>query len=562
MAVMPWSKSVRSVDVNAPASRKIKGQICAVAETQLTRWDAAWMIVGSLLTFLVSYGLGHHRIFWEDEMLGWMLLKDPSWHHMISAWEMGADGGGFAFYLTGRLWFWIFGSSEIAFRFYSATGFGLAFCVLWVTQRRFYSIGTVVFALFNTWFFSSTIVTHMAEGRFYGLLMLSASAATWLVVKADETGRAPLLLYPAMFVIHALLTTSHLLGVVYSATLVAGLVLLDRLRGRPFRTMLYISAACSWLLLLPERAAIVASAEVGRPHFWTTQPNFSRFVGAYSAYSAEIAAVLLVLGFLAAVELRRSRDGWRSELRRAFVSRTAAYVVTLALLFAPLELLIGGWFGPSLFINRYMMPVAIAQAFVMAEAIRLIDWKRILPEAMKTRAVRWSAAGVLGGAILLWDFGHLSHATMLHANYTDALTARLPKGVPVLCEDAWTFTELMGRQHGSGVRYTYLLDWPQSTSKAAPRLEVTQYHLMENWRKAGYFAGSIQYRDEFLRDNRRFLLLHTSQPVTMKEPPFIGNPLYERFLADPAYQVVPYIGEDQMRVNDVWLVCERSCDTL
>lgn len=99
--------------------------------------------------------------------------------------------------------------------------------------------------------------------------------------------------------------------------------------------------------------------------------------------------------------------------------------------------------------------------------------------------------------LLLWVFAHVRMFVIPPKNYTDELTALLPKGIPVICEDAWTFSELIGRQHGSGVRYTYMLDWPQSVSRKAPLLEVTQYHLMENWRKVGYFGGSIVDRDTF-----------------------------------------------------------------
>lgn len=528
----------------------------------LSRRDAAWMGLGLLLTFVVSYMLGVHRVFWEDEMLGWMLLTDPSWHHMISAWKLGADGGGFAFYLSGRLWFWFFGPSEISFRFYSAACFGLAFCVLWIALRRFYERRTVAFALFNTWFFSPPIVTHMAEGRFYGLLMLGVALAAWLVLKADETSGTPAYVCVLMFLAHGLLTTSHLLGVVYSATLLASLIFLDWMRGR-FRLVLYLSAAVTWLLLLPERAAMRASAQVGNPHFWTTPPNLSRLIGAYSAFSSEVAAVLLGLGVALFLMLRRSPAGWKAEVRRAYTARRPAYVVASALLLVPVEIMLEGLVGPSLFINRYLMPVAIAQAYLTAEAVHLLSWPRLLG-ARRERKPWFLPSAVLGFSIilLLWDFEHLAGTVMPHKNLTDRLTARLPKGVPVLCEDAWIFTELIGRQHASGVQYIYLLDWAQSTSAAAPRLEVTEYHLMENWKKVGYFAGSIQYRDEFLKQNSRFLLIHTKPSVQEKEPPMIGNPLLDRFRNDPAYQVLRYGGKTPAGLPETWLVCRHACDSV
>lgn len=484
----------------------------------MDRWDALLMACGFGLTLLVSALLGQGRIFWEDEMLGWMLLHDPSWHHMLAAWRMGADGGGITFYLTGRLWFWIFGASEVSFRMYSAVGFGAAFCVVWAMLRRFYPRGAVAFALLNTWFFSQTIVTHLAEGRFYGLLMVFSALAFLLVLEANGRERTPAWIYGACVLVHAALVTSHVLGVVYSATALGALVAQDWLGGR-FRVPLYAAIASTWLLLLAERKAIAATAAVGRPYFWTTQPNLSRWIGAYSAYGAEIAAVLVVLLASALFTMARRTGGVHGGVRAAIARRRPAYVLMAALLLVPVELFFAGTVGPSLFINRYLMPVAIAQCLLTAEAITLTDWPMLLGRVVEARWLRFSAAALFVAAMLLWDVGHVAHAVMPRKDYTVALTGGLPHGVPVLCEDAWAFTELIGRQHASGVRYMYLLDWAQSTRASAPRLEVTQFHLMQNWKRAGYFAGSIEPFDSFLHDNPRFLIFHQEQGPGAPNPP-------------------------------------------
>lgn len=517
-----------------------------------------WMGLGFGLNLLVSYLLSRGRIFWEDEMLGWMLLRDPSWHHMVSAWKMGADGGGFAFYLTGRLWFRLFGPSEVSFRTYSAVCFGLAFCVLWVVLRRFYSRRAVCFALCNTWFFSQPIVTHLAEGRFYGLLMLCTAIAIWLLMWSGAGGRVTPALHGMTFAVHAVLITSHLLGIVYSATVLAAMIFLDWTAGR-LRGRLYGTVVAAWLLLIFEHDAIRASAEVGRPHFWTTQPNLSRWVGAYSAYGLEIAVILAILYVLVIFSIRRDREDWKAIFAAGFRARRPAYVITAALMLVPVELFLEGTVGPSLFINRYLMPVAIAQCFLTAEAIQLIDLHVVLGGLEEKVWFRRLAGIAFFAALIFWDVGHLSHTVMPRENYTVELSRRSPKGVPVLCEDAWAFTEIIGRQHDSGVRYTYLLDWPYSVSSSAPRLEVTQYHLMENWKKVGYFSGSIRYRDPFLAENPRFLIFHQAAGPGATSPPFIGNPLLERFKADRAYEVMPYGSEKGVINPDLWMVCRGSC---
>jgi hypothetical protein len=55
-------------------------------------WDFAGTLTGFILTILTTCVLSHGRIFWEDELLGWALLQDPSWHHMLRAWKWVRTG--------------------------------------------------------------------------------------------------------------------------------------------------------------------------------------------------------------------------------------------------------------------------------------------------------------------------------------------------------------------------------------------------------------------------------------------------------------------------------------
>jgi hypothetical protein len=349
-----------------------------------------------------------------------------------------------------------------------------------------------------------------------------------------------------VFAAHALTVTSHLLGIVYSASILISMVLLDRLAGR-WRLRLYASAACSWLLLLPERTAIEASAAVGKPWFWTSQPPLGRFVGAFTAYGLEIVLVLALLAALAGLSLL-AKKAWRREIAAAFQSRKPMWVVALALLLVPIAILLEGWVATPLFIDRYLLPVATGTAFLTAELIRLIDWSRFVPalvaRSARARTALLCAAGLLPAAGLLLELRRPTYL-MEQPDYTSQLSAILPHGVPVLIENAWMFTEIIGRQHDSGVEYLYPLDWKQSTSSSAPRLEVTQYNLMSNWRKAGYFSGSIVDLPAFLRETPVFFVADDSYIAPPPGTPFIGNPLVARFRQTPGYRVARYSALDR-----------------
>jgi hypothetical protein len=544
---MPMNQPVRLAQPFASRTRArdlLNVDQQAPSPPPISALDYLGVAFGLLLSMAVSYLLGRGRIFWEDEMLGWMLVTDPSWHHMVQAWKLGADGGGFTFYATCRVWLDVFGRSEVAYRMYSAVCFGLAFALNWATARRFYGRWVTAFALFNTYFCSRSIVLHLAEGRFYGLLMLGVACMVWLAIRVQEfPGRLPARYALLVFAAHALTVTTHLLGIVYSAALLAAMVLLDRLAGR-WRPWLYGSAVCGWLLLIPERTAILASAAVGKPWFWTTQPPLGRFLGAFSAFGVEIALVLALLTALVGLSLWRRRSTWQSVVEAAFQRRKPIWVATLALLLVPFAILIEGWVGTPLYIDRYLLPVAMATAFLTAELLTLVDWDRFVPTVFARpgigRTSLLCAVGFLPAAVLFVELRHPSGSMMAQPDYTSQLSAILPHDVPVLLEDAWTFTEVIGRQHDSGVEYLYPLDWKQSTSSFAPRLEVTQYNLMNNWRKAGYFPGSVIDLAAFLRKTATFLVVDDSYVSPPPGVPLLGDPLVARFRQTPGYHVTRY----------------------
>jgi hypothetical protein len=559
--------------MNAHAAERDLSRVVTSAQGSsripLGRWDIAGMLAGFILTIVTTCVLSHGRILWEDELLGWSLLQDPSWHHMLAAWRLGVDGDGFSFLLTGRAWFHIFGASALSFRLYSSTCFGLAFVVVWLAARRFYRVGTVTAALFYLFFSSPVIVMHMTEGRFYGLELLSTALAVWLAfVVAETQGRIPRYLYVAMFVVHGSLITSHLLGIVYSGYLVLAMVVIDRISNR-WRPMIYLSAASSWLLLIAERAAILASAQVGNPHFWTTQPNPGEFVLGYSAGSQNIAMMLCLLTITAAISLWRDPEGWQ-RLSMSFQKRKPSYMVALALLLVPITLFLEGLVGAPLMIYRYLQPVIIALVLVASELLELIRLPRYVVGWVKSpSSARWVYATIgtcLSIFILFRVFVHFRDISFSPKDYTVALNEKLPKGFPVVCEDAYTFTELVGRQHASGIDYVYLLDWKYSVAPAAPRGEVTEFHLMENLDKAGYFPGSFRYLDSFLAGNARFFVVHVDSATHPQLPATIGDPIAQRLMLNPEYDVREYaeMDKDSIRYDSVrytiWQVCRGHCN--
>jgi hypothetical protein len=515
--------------------------------------------------FLLALGtatiIGHGRIFWEDELLGWLMLRDPSWRHMVVGWLHGVDGGGFLFYLTGRFWFWLFGHSVLSFRLYSASCFAGAFTFFWLAGRRFYRDAIIAVAIAIVWFGSPIPLQMISQGRFYGLVMAADGAAVFLYCYLAGKTRIPARYYVFTFVAHACLVTSHILGVFYSGLIILAMVSIDAL-GNTLRPRLYLAALLPDLLLIPSLPAIRASAQVGSPHFWSTQPGVIQFLDSYFGFSLKLAVLELAALLLLCVLARRSHTRFLS----SSPERLPIYVYTASIFLLPVLFLLLGFFGPALCVPRYLLPVGAGAAFVIAEILTRL--RTTLPGGLRltSRAEVSIFTSVVVAALAYSAFYVSRYNDGLQSDYTGALTAQLPSGVPIVCEDAFAFTELISKQHDSGVKYTFLLDWPNAIAPGAPRVEVTQYHLMQNWQVHGYFSGSIRSREDFLRENGSFYTLSFvdyihPNPLTratrMERYPSIGNPLHLRLAKSPNYKVTLHnvipLGE---LTAYVWQICD------
>ena len=553
-----------SLDTGVQTDHQAPPRSLPFKSSQFSVWDYILISVGVCLTFAVTLRFSAGRLMWEDEVLGWMLLNDPSWHHMLQSWKHGADGGGLVFYITGRLWLSSFYHSVLAFRLYTSTCFSAALVFTWIAGRRYYKPGTLAFAIGVTWFLSPVLLPHMAEGRFYGLFLASTSAVILVTLIACDRSRPSPTLLILTFAAHSFLITSHILGIAYSLCLLLVLFTVDMIR-RQSKTTLYLVVFLSWLWLLPSRQAVLASAAVGRPYFWTSQPSLRVFLLLYSGESLRTACILIALGLAVVIHL-----GSSDRLRSAFTglsSRLPIVLVTTSILSMPILFYVEGCFGPALCTERYLQPVEIALIFIAAELITQATWLSYALRRFHCVPLVLSSLAI-AMMVIQYDLAYFVKYVPQHTDYTAQLSKALPPGVPVVCEDAFSFTELVSQGISPNIHYVYLLDWQNSISKETPRLEVTQYHLMTNWKQVGYFADHIFDRAEFLKNNKYFLVLHTdersaeslSRKANAKgRSVLIGNPLARRFSNDPAYTELPF---GQQAIDNLdekeTLVCRSS----
>lgn len=440
---------------------------------------------------------------WSDEILGWVLVTDPSWHHMLAAWRLGADGGGLFFYLLARLWLSLLGASAAHFRLFSAAGVGAAAALTFVAVRRYtrWSVAAPVIAL--VWFSSDVVLWQVLQARFYGLLLAGVAAAFLLLVVAAQQPRVGWGQLLLTFTCHMLLVGTHPFGAVYSAMLVAALLVRRSLRR------VALAAAAGWWILLPSLPALRSTAAVGRPHFWTTRPSWPELTAAYTCWSLPVG---ITLGFCVAVALALlglASNAKRPRTESKVAHQVSPVVVGVGLLLAvPLLVWVGSQGSASLFVDRYFVPVVIPITMVLAcLAERLMRTAEIRRAGWVRGAAAVAGAGLVVWAAVIAVVQYPAYARYPGPDDTGELVQRLPRGVPIVVEPVDLFHRLVLYRQGRGLHYVSVLDWKQATGPDSLRGEVTAFHEVENWRKAGYFATSIVDANAFLAQSKPFAVI-------------------------------------------------------
>lgn len=480
--------------------------------------DAACLAALTIILLTLSYLRSRHRMFWSDEIMGVLVLRQPGWHALLHAWYAGLDSSGLWFYVFAKPWLAIFGCSEVSLREFSATGIAASAIVLWITARRFYSLVPVAASIFFVYAAMMSLRWQLVNGRTYGVLMLASSLVLYLIVRGDQDDQrrpTPLFLLATLGA-YALLAGSHILGILYVGMFLAIQLTLDSMRRRP-RLLLYLSA------LLPALAVVLFSlpnlrstAALGKPTYWTLRPTLAQLLTSSQVFGGRrlglVIALLLILLLLA------------SRLRaRPAATRNPVYVVLLGFAAFDLFFFVYSQIATPLYVDRYLVPFALAAVLLISELLaQLQAW---LPTAGRVALV----PAVLVGLIGLFEFAHTSGSPGLPLpNYTDAMLRQMPPGIPIVDSDVGSYVETEFYHSGDlQVPFEVPIDWPLSLT---PEFHggVSGLHEMDNFKAAGWYAAGILPSTTILSQNKDFIVV--SFPDNLW--------LHRRILEDPRFQAV------------------------
>ena len=185
--------------------------------------------------------------------------------------------------------------------------------------------------------------------------------------------------------------------------------------------------------------------------------------------------------------------------------KVALRIVALSILtMSPLLFALSYLFTP-VYVRRYIVPGAMGLAIIFVAFADAMGIERI-------RKID-SAGGVawIGTVILLMAMPVISAAMVgypeINAEYLDVprLDALIPHNVLVVVQWQHDFFKAMRYSRRDDRPYLYLLAWPPVVN--GRQEPVSDFHLMTNYRQAGYYSSNIKDQLDFVCTHPYFLVL-------------------------------------------------------
>ncbi|RXH58922.1 hypothetical protein [Granulicella sibirica] len=487
------------------------------------------------------------RLMWSDELLGYGVLTAPSLRDTLAGWYQGADGGGIFFYLFGRIWMEVFHPSALSVRLYSTFSFIGSIGLIWWVARRFYAFAPVAIGVFFVYLTPDVVMWQEVNGRFYGFFMFAAALAVTMTLLTAEKDRLTTVELIGTAAAHALLIGSHILGLVYSASLIVALAVLDLSRRR-IRWKLYASALGGWIMLPISAHAILASTSIAEKTFWTTKPRLidltygATLFDQWMIHQLLFAIALFNVGYL----MRGRADGHPTGTGFTKSYHPAVFTVVGAIFLAEVVLFAKSRFGISVFADRYLLPIGLALVLLIAEGLSPFFRDSFFAK----RSSAWRSAAV--AAILLVAFSSRSIRKIPYdfvyprVGYPERLLNHLPPEKTIVVTFMPTF--LLLRAYDPTHHYVYLLDRTYDRSPRASMEDHSLQHLMENWKNAGLAKDDIlSFEDILSADNNFTLLTDPSRDIWLKDR-----------LSEPSLSLQPVTSYDEWFQVKVWTVQRRD----
>ena len=262
--------------------------------SKLKKWEYIVPVLVTVSLIVACAIASAKKTFWNDELLSFYLLSDPSFTHMMVAWGDTFNQSPPLYFILGWLWAKVFGTTEFSLRLFSSLTISAAFTLVWITLRRTYNFWSASIGTLSVFCLSELILYHNAEVRMYGLF---AAVCAWGLLQFHTINRNENLSCKQLVtnsLIHSAIVLTHLYGILYSGAILTVFIIRDIyfFKFKLWRTNVYWSVILGWLVLIP---CIAPLANQSNNHAkWFTLVNASTFLN-YFIFSSKFSWFFIAL---------------------------------------------------------------------------------------------------------------------------------------------------------------------------------------------------------------------------------------------------------------------------
>lgn len=486
-----------------------------------SRWEYSVPIFATISLLISSIVVSSKKFFWNDELLSFYLLSDPSFTHMMGAWGDTFNQAPPLYFILGWLWAKLLGTTELSLRLFSSLMICVGFTLVWITLRRIYTFWIASIGVASVFCLSELVLYHNAEVRMYGLFTATCALA---LLQFDIINRRQKcswkFLVPNTF-IHGFIVLTHLYGILYSGAIVSAFLLRDS-HFKMFRLNVYLSVILGWLFLLPFIPSILNQANNHAK--WFSRISASQLLR-YFIFTSKFGLLFLLLSMLVvsislyivqATNRRNEKKPTPSNIN--LFPETEFSLLVLAGTFMTVPVI--AWIISQTIIpmlnERYIIPtIAISWPIILAYLS-----SKIFPTSQLNR--------LNCGKLNFLNKQNLILLTLVFIfliypiQYAMQAEKHLPKSFlekPGVKDDSYGYTTLpiavelghdfLPRFHYSSERnrYFHILDWETALNNTSSVFATGDYTHLSALKRHYPFINSIQ-SEEFLHKYKRFLVLN------------------------------------------------------
>ncbi|MBV8886759.1 MAG: glycosyltransferase family 39 protein [Chroococcidiopsidaceae cyanobacterium CP_BM_RX_35] len=515
-----------------------------------SKWEYSIPLFATVSLLISCAVVSNKKFFWNDELLSFYLLSDPSFTNMMSAWGDTFNQAPPLYFMFGWLWTKIFGNTELSLRLFSSLTLCLAFTLIWIVLRRTYNFWAVSIAVLSVFCLSELILYHNAEVRMYGLF--TATCALGLL-QFDSFNRKRKYSRKSLFInalIHGAIVLTHLFGILYSGAILFAFLISDRY-FKYLRLNVYISVVLGWLFLLPFIPSILNQANNDAKWFsYVSASQLFKYFIFTPKLEVLFLSLLLVSAFLYVVQLKdkRSEENFTSFNTNLLVETEFSLLILAGTFLAvPVIAWVISRIVTPMLNERYIIPtIAISWSILLAYLS-----SKIIPTSQSEYLSRSKKSFFNKRYFILLIFVfillfypiryavnseyHLPKSFLEKPGGDDDKYgyATLPIAVELGHDFLPRFYYSLGRR-----KYFHILDWETALSNTNSAYATGDYTHLSALKRHYPFINTTQSQ-EFLHNYKRFLVLN--------EPEKDRNWFEVRIQNNPEYKV-RLLGQ----VNGAW----------